>query len=109
MSNIEKAAQVLSALTTCDGEPSPSELHQRQAKALHDAGLLAPDECLCEGADGVTTPKCPACTAPVTRTEWGSQASPRESILVFPSEARARLYNADHVFTREVSEWVEAP
>ena len=38
---IEKATQVLSTLTTCDGQPHATELHRRQARALSDAGLLA--------------------------------------------------------------------
>lgn len=38
---IEQAAQVLSTLTTCDGQPRATELHRRQALALADAGLLA--------------------------------------------------------------------
>lgn len=38
---IEQAAQVLSTLTTCDGQPHATELHRRQANALADAGLLA--------------------------------------------------------------------
>ena len=38
---IERAAQVLSTLTTCDGQPYTTELHYRQAHALADAGLLA--------------------------------------------------------------------
>ena len=38
---IEQAAQVLSTLTTCDGQPHATELHHRQARALADAGLLA--------------------------------------------------------------------
>ena len=37
----EQTAQVLSTLTTCDGQPHPTELHHRQAHALADAGLLA--------------------------------------------------------------------
>lgn len=37
---IEQAAQVLSTLTTCDGQPYASELHRRQARALAEAGLL---------------------------------------------------------------------
>ena len=38
---IEQAAQVLSTLTTCDGQPHATELHRRQAQTLADAGLLA--------------------------------------------------------------------
>ena len=38
---IEQSAQVLSTLTTCDGQPHATELHRRQARALADAGLLA--------------------------------------------------------------------
>lgn len=38
---IERAAQVLSTLTTCDGQPYATELHRRQARALADAGMLA--------------------------------------------------------------------
>lgn len=38
---IEQAAQVLSTLTTCDGQRHATELHRRQARALADAGLLA--------------------------------------------------------------------
>ena len=38
---IEQTARVLSALTTCDGQPHATELHHRQARALADAGLLA--------------------------------------------------------------------
>lgn len=38
---IEQSAQVLSTLTTCDGQPHATELHHRQARALADAGLLA--------------------------------------------------------------------
>lgn len=38
---IEQAAQVLSTLTTCDGQPHATELHRRQAQALSDAGFLA--------------------------------------------------------------------
>lgn len=30
----EQIAEVLSAQTTCDGEPWPSELHRRQARAV---------------------------------------------------------------------------
>jgi len=41
MKIIEQAAQVLSTLTTCDGQPHATELHHRQAQALADAGLLA--------------------------------------------------------------------
>ena len=37
----EQAAQLLSTLTTCDGQPHATELHRRQAQALADAGLLA--------------------------------------------------------------------
>lgn len=40
---IERAAQVLSTLTTCDGQPYATELHHRQARALADAGLLTRD------------------------------------------------------------------
>ena len=41
MTEIEQTAQVLSTLTTCDGQPHATELHHRQARALADAGLLA--------------------------------------------------------------------
>ena len=33
---IEQAAQVLSTLTTCDGQPHATELHRRQAQTLAD-------------------------------------------------------------------------
>ena len=41
MTEIEQTAQVLSTLTTCDGQPHATELHRKQARALADAGLLA--------------------------------------------------------------------
>ena len=42
---VEMIAEVLSAQTTCDGEPWPSELHRRQARAvLALFGEVAGDE-----------------------------------------------------------------
>ena len=38
---IEQSAQVLSTLTTCDGQPHATELHHSQARALDDAYRVA--------------------------------------------------------------------
>lgn len=85
---IERAARVLSTLTTCDGHPHATELHRRQARALADAGLLTPSSTLAEAWDEGKR-------SGLRQSDWEHGDTPRQYIAVNPYRKGQAEMNSD--------------